>query len=499
MSNIALPVLFFLAAALARAQQPNILLVIADDVGLDPVPNYMPGPVKATMPNLEALMAEGLTFDNVWADPLCSPTRSTIITGRYGYYTGVLNAGTASLLPSTETTLHRYLTDIGSGYASCIIGKWHLGGQPPDPAYPGIMGVPHYAGLLSGAATSYTNWNLTINGTTTPTTEYITTSFTDMAIDWIDQQSTPWFCWLAYTAPHTPLHLPPTNMHSQGALPADQASINADPLPYYLAMLESVDFELGRVLDSLTPEQRANTIVIFIGDNGTDTEVIQLPYTPFHCKGTLYEGGVRVPLVFAGPGISRMSEREPALVNSSDLFATIVELTGNTLPSYFDSRSLVPLLTQPDLAVRECLYAEVLGNGDGHAIRDTRYKLITPNSGTPRFYDLLLDPWEATDLFGGTLTSEQSNALDALIGNCSITTTVSEDDDIDDHCTYDVTSGMITIQLSTAGRYTVLDAAGRMALVGSLGQGQHMLDTAPLPAGMYLFQCGALRMRFVAQ
>ena len=79
-----------LMANLCNAQQPNILLVIADDMGLDPVPGYLPGPTKAAMPNLEALMANGLTFDNAWADPLCSPTRATILTGRYGLYTGCL-------------------------------------------------------------------------------------------------------------------------------------------------------------------------------------------------------------------------------------------------------------------------------------------------------------------------------------------------------------------------------------------------------------------------
>ena len=160
----------------STAQQSNILLVIADDVGLDPVPGYLPGPQKATMPNLGALMAQGLSFDNVWASPLCSPTRSTIITGRYGYQTGVLNPGELSLLPADEITLHRYLTDNGSGYASCIIGKWHLGGSAPDPAYPNAMGVPHYAGLLSGAVNNYYTWPLTVNGSTSPSTAYITTA-----------------------------------------------------------------------------------------------------------------------------------------------------------------------------------------------------------------------------------------------------------------------------------------------------------------------------------
>ena len=409
----------------STAQQPNILLVIADDVGLDPVPGYLPGPQKATMPNLSALMAQGLSFDNVWASPLCSPTRSTIITGRYGYQTGVLNPGELSLLPADEITLHRYLTDSGSGYASCIIGKWHLGGSAPDPAYPNVMGVPHYAGLLSGAVNNYYTWPLTVNGSTSPSTAYITTTITDMAIDWIDQQTTPWFCWVAYNAPHTPYHLPPLDLHSQGALPADQASINANPLPYYLAMLESVDHELGRLLAALTPAELANTVVLFIGDNGTEVDVIQAPYLQNHGKGTLYEGGVRVPFVMAGPGVTRAGEREDALVSSVDLFATIVELTGASLPAYEQSRSLVPMLSQSGQSVRSCLYTDVSITGSsGSAIRDARWKLINFDSGQQRFYDLLNDPWEEVNLLLGGLTAAEQIAFDALNNACDLSTSV---------------------------------------------------------------------------
>ncbi|MBL7982812.1 MAG: sulfatase-like hydrolase/transferase [Flavobacteriales bacterium] len=407
------------AAVPCVAQQPNILLVIADDLGLDPVPGYLPGPEKAAMPNLQALMAQGLTFDNVWVDPLCSPTRSTIITGRYGSRTGVLNPGDLSLLPTTEVTLHRYLTDLGSGYASCIIGKWHLGGTPPDPTYPNTMGVPHFAGLLSGAVADYSNWQLTVDGAVSQSTDYITTALTDRAIAWIDQQTSPWFCWLAYTAPHTPLHLPPAALHQQGALPDDAESIAADPLPYFLAMVESVDHELGRVLASLTPEERANTVVIFIGDNGTSGNVIQQPYIPQHAKGSLYEGGVHVPLVVAGPVVTRAGQREPALVNSTDLFCTIVELSGNALPSYEDSRSLVPLLAQPGLSVRSCLMAYVSqGTVSGHAIRDERWKLIIPDTGAERFFDLQTDPWESTELLATGLNTAQQQAYEQLQNAC---------------------------------------------------------------------------------
>ncbi len=93
-----------------------------------------------------------------------------------------------------------------------------------------------YAGLLSGSVQSYWNWNFTANSSTATATEYTTTKFTDLAIDWIGNQSQPWFLWLAYTAPHPPFHLPPNDLHTQSDLPDDQSSINANPLPYYMAM-----------------------------------------------------------------------------------------------------------------------------------------------------------------------------------------------------------------------------------------------------------------------
>jgi len=491
-------ILICLQSAICFAQQPNVLLVIADDLGLDPVPNYLPGPEKANMPNLEALMASGLTFDNVWADPLCSPTRATILTGRYGLRTGVLNANTESLLPSTETTLHRYLDDNTSGYSSSIIGKWHLGGPP---GYPNFLGIPYYAGLRAGAVADYNVWTLTLNGTDTPRTDYITTAITDLGIQWIGQQTEPWFCWLAYTAPHVPFHLPPLEMHNQGALPTDQASIDADPLPYFIAMVESLDYEMGRLLATLSPAVRANTVVIFIGDNGTDRNVIQSPYGMLQGKGTLFEGGVRVPLVISGPGVSRVGQRETALVNSSDLFTTIVELTGHALPNYYDSHSLVPMLSQVDLSVRDCLYAEVSDNTDGSTYRNGRYKRIQHANGNEFFYDLLLDPFENNNLLSGTLTTEQEMEFNALVASCDLQVGI-RDVPLNSFAIHpDPVSTILTVTHSFKGRvaFTIRSTSGALVATGTIKSDKHDIDVGFLPAGCYLFGIGDQRKRFVKQ
>lgn len=136
---------------------------------------------------------------------------------------------------------------------------------------------------------SYWNWTLTENGTQTKQDTYITSKFTDLAIDWTQKQNNPWFLWLAYTAPHTPFHLPPNELHSQNNLENTEEAIEKNPLPYYQAMLESLDTEIGRLLDSMSQEERENTLIIFMGDNGTPNQVIQAPYEKRKAKGSLYQ------------------------------------------------------------------------------------------------------------------------------------------------------------------------------------------------------------------
>ena len=114
-------------------------------------------------------------------------------------------------------------------------------------------------------------------GNTSTNSEYVTTKLTDLAIDWIGDQEQPWLCWLAYNAPHTPFHLPPQALHSQGVLPEDEASIDANPLPYYLAMIESLDTEMGRLVSTLSSTTLANTLIVFLGDNGSPREVFRRP------------------------------------------------------------------------------------------------------------------------------------------------------------------------------------------------------------------------------
>ena len=402
--------------------KPNILLIIADDMGIDATPGYKIGSTKPNMPNLVNLQKNGITFDNAWAYPQCAPTRASILTGKYGFRTGVLNAVDHSTIPRNEKTIQAYLDEkLGKVYAHSIIGKWHLSNNEPN--RPKEMGIDYYTGLLGGAASNYNNWKFTENGQTNENKEYITTKFTDLAIDWIKRQNSPWFCWLAYTSPHTPFHLPPYKMHSQGRLPSDQASISANPLPYYMAMMESLDYEIGRIMKSIPSDELSNTIIIFIGDNGTQGNVIQTPYQSNRSKGTVHQGGIHVPLIVSGVNVTRKGERDQNLISSTDLFATIAQIAGIPTSVYQDSYSFFNLLSHKITAGRKYNYSEVLNQDtpvkSGYTIRNKKYKLMVLDNNSLRFYDLENDPFESKNLLNNTLSSEEKTAYDELTAKAS--------------------------------------------------------------------------------
>lgn len=396
-----------------NSSKPNILLIIADDMGLDATPGFEVGTVKPNMPNLQNMINSGVRFTNLWSNPTCTPTRSSILTGKYGFRTNVLNVG--DVLSTSETSLQQFLSANSPEYSNAVIGKWHLSSSA---SHPTAMGIDYYAGLLSGGVQSYWNWNLTENQQTANSTEYTTTKFTDLAIDWVSNQTDPWFLWVAYNAPHTPFHLPPNDLHTQGNLPSDQASIDANPLPYYLAMLEAMDSEMGRLLNSMSTEERENTIVIFIGDNGTPNEVVQ-QYVSQRAKGSVYQGGVNVPMIVSGKNVSRVNAIEDALINTTDLFATIADISGTGTTEINDSKSFKELLTTTNAETREYAYTEISrDNGSDYTIRNATHKYILFSDGDEALYNLSVNPFENPNLLSANqlpLSTSDSAIKDELI------------------------------------------------------------------------------------
>jgi arylsulfatase A-like enzyme len=387
---------------------PNILFIVADDVGRDGTPGYPEGAVKPTVPNFSNLMDNGLRFTNFWSNPTCSPTRASAITGKYGFRTDVLFA--QDELSEDETILHQYIADgTGGQYSTGLIGKWHLSGN--DLFYdPETRGMDHYEGLIIGAST-YKIWPYTQDGATAIKNTYITEDLTDMAIDWIGEQDKPWFLWMAYTAAHTPFHAPPANMHSQGDLDTTAIAILSNPQPYYMAMIEAMDFQIGRLLNSIPPKERENTVIIFIGDNGTSPLVVQAPYSSDKAKGSLYEGGINVPLIISGPNV-RAGETEDAMLHATDIFATIARLSGIDITQIHDSYDFSDLLYADHTGPRRYNYADNRTDGVNlqRCIRNSQFKLIVFEDGRQELYDLINDPYESDDLILGSLSEAASQA-----------------------------------------------------------------------------------------
>jgi arylsulfatase A-like enzyme len=311
-------------AAARSSRTPNILLVIADDLGIDAHPCYPVGREKPNMPTIAKLCQQGVVFDNAWVYPVCTPTRASILTGKYGFRTKVGHV--YDLLSTQETSIQQVLRRAPMPYKNAVIGKWHVAGANPDPHHPQQLGVEFYSGFMSGGVKDYANWEGVEQGRQFKSMTYTTTAFTDKAIQWVNQQQQPWFLWLAYNAPHTPFHLPPAGLQSNSQLSGSQQEIQRNPRPYYFAAIEAMDREIGRLLASMSEETRQNTVVIFIGDNGSPRRVIQSPFSPDGSKGSVNEGGVKVPLIVAGAGVTRSGVRERALVTGTDLFATIAAI-----------------------------------------------------------------------------------------------------------------------------------------------------------------------------
>jgi arylsulfatase A-like enzyme len=410
---------------------PNILLIIADDTGADTssLYNLAGSSGVASMPAIEGLARQGLVFDRAWASPMCSPTRAAIATGLYGNRTGVTVAG--QRLPTTTTTIFDYIArDSPTYYAMGVFGKWHLAGTPGTLQHVRDSGVPVFKGFLDAQVNDYFNWNaVDVNAPPSSVTAYASTAITDFAIDFIRrhrryrQQDPPWFTWVAYNAAHSPYQVPPASLHTTnvgGRAPGTRAAT----LPVYQSMIQAMDREIGRLLSEVDLK---DTVVIYMGDNGTPIEVKDPGSRLRGAKQSVYEGGIRVPLLAAGRGVR--AGVESGLVVATDLFATLASLAGIPVSQVNDSYSLVPVLQQSGASSgRRYSFGEHCGaDGRRYAIRDSRYKLLYDSStGGWALYDLDADPLETTNRYAeaafaavrATLTAEMDRVKAGATAGC---------------------------------------------------------------------------------
>ena len=420
----------------------NILLMIVDDWGTDrsPLDNSEPGAELPNMPNFSSLAASGLRFTRAYAQPVCSPTRATILTGRQPFQHKVSFPTEAGQFSGgsgiDEITLPEIFSSEGAPHQMLSVGKWHLGGNASGYADRG--GWPEFYGITGGGVPSYYTWTKNSNGVSANNTTYTTTDQVNHATEFILENSstgTPWFTWVAFNGVHSPFEEPPAELAPPSGYSAQFPGESATEYNYR-KMSEALDTEIGRLLEAVDPAQ---THIIIIGDNGTPGQVVQAPFSNGRAKGSIYNGGTNVPMVVAGPAVTvTPGSTTDELVHCIDLFSTILELadideatvTGLSAMNV-QSTSIVDILNGSDAEDR-VMIAEVGGDvGSTHAraiITDDYpdYKLIifgdpdeTSDIPVFEFYNIAND-WNEQSPLGVDITQPyeiNTALLDGMGGN----------------------------------------------------------------------------------
>ena len=436
-----------LVASSAKAERPNIVFFLVDDLGYMDIHAYNPDTFYET-PNCDRIAAAGCRFTNGYAaNPVCSPTRYSIMTGRYpsrpdatnffaGRRAGAFNpAPLHDRMDLEEVTLAESLK--AAGYATCFAGKWHLG--PSEEFWPENQGFDiniggHRGGMPRSFFSPYRNPRLEDG----PKGEHLPSRLAADSIKFIDtHKDKPFLLYLSFYSVHTPLQGVPGLVATYKTKAAELPSVDSDPefgpeeqvwtrgkgkVPprkvrirqrhaTYAAMMHSMDEAVGRVLDTLDKHKLTeNTIVVFMSDNGglSTSEGSPTSNLPLRGgKGWLYEGGIREPYIICAPGVTKPGSTCDHPVISTDFYPTLLDLAGIAPKpkQHLDGRSLVPLLKEPSSSLdRPSLFWHYphysnQGGFPGGAIRTGDFKLVERfEDGRVQLYNLAHDLGEKTDL-----------------------------------------------------------------------------------------------------
>ena len=398
------------------ASRPNVLFILADDLGYGDLSCY--GRPDYQTPVLDRLARNGVRFtSNYAAAPVCTPTRCAYITGRYPQRlpVGLAEPLTASSppdlgLPPDHPTIASLLKE--NGYDTALVGKWHLGWKPEFG--PNRHGFDEFFGVLSGAVDYFTHRaadaadrrDLWQDLTPIERVGYLTDLLTEKAVEIIRRPRTkPFFLSLHYTAPHSPWEGPEDEAighttHGPGPM------VLGGSLKIYGEMMKRMDTGVGRVLDALERARVArNTLVIFTSDNGGERYSYNWPFS--FQKMYLYEGGTRVPAIARWPGVIPAGRVTDQASITMDWTATILGVTGTSAHPAFplDGEDLLSVCTGQRAPYDRALFWRIRGFD---AARVGQWKYLRNSSGE-HLFDLSTDPGEKTDL-----RAEKSEQFEAL-------------------------------------------------------------------------------------
>ncbi len=410
-------------------ERPNILFLLADDLGWGDV-GFHASAIRT--PTLDRLAATGLELDQHYVCPVCTPTRTALLSGRFPsrFGTHATSPSNAPVFPDGYATLPRVLRD--AGYATGLFGKWHLGSRVEfgpnhhgfDTAYGSLAGgVDPYNHRYKTGPYSVT-WHR--NGTLVEEPGHVTDLITAEAIRWIEGQTRPWFCYVPFTAVHFPVKAPQAWLDRYAGTTFDDDPDRDLSYRTYAAYASHMDFAIGQLLETL--ERRCisdQTLVVFTSDNGSpeNTPASSTRKYPGHQpasprtgsnlpwrgkKGELYEGAIRTPTLARWPG-RLPAGRLSRLVHVADWMPTFCRLAGARTPAdaRWDGVDIWPLLdpacadTRPELAERPLYWNR---RDQEFAVRQGRWKLIVrERADLPplELFDLEADPGEAVDVAPG--------------------------------------------------------------------------------------------------
>ena len=403
-----------LGAPSRAAEKPNILIILVDDLGYGDLSSY--GADDLRTPHIDALIERGMRFENFYANcPVCSPTRAALLTGRYPDMVGVPGvirthpenswgylAPQAVLLPAVLKK---------AGYRTAIVGKWHLGLRSPN--IPNDRGFDHFHGFLGDMMDDYYNHRrhginyMRLNQREIDPEGHATDLFTRWAVEFLRQQSKeqPFFLYLAYNAPHTPIQ-PPDDWLAKVRRREPQISEKRARL---VALIEHMDDGIGRVLAALRETGlHENTIVAFTSDNGGQLSAGANNGPLRDGKQSVYEGGLKVPACVVWPGHIEPRSQTDLPAMTMDLFPTVLEAAGIEIDHRIDGRSFLPTLlgqSQPELRdywfFRRREGGTRYGGKTIEAVRRGDWKLLQNSPFAPmELYNLKDDPREQNNLIG---------------------------------------------------------------------------------------------------
>ncbi len=400
------------AGAQGSQDKPNILVILVDDLGYGDLSCY--GATDVQSPHIDKLVAGGMRFDNFYANcPVCSPTRAALLSGRYPDLVGVPGVIRTHIknswgrLSPDAVLLPAMLKRVG--YHTALVGKWHLGLHSPD--RPNERGFDHFHGFLGDMMDDYyTHRRHGINYMRRNDREidpqgHATDLFSQWAVEYLQERAgakQPFFLYLAYNAPHTPIQ-PPDEWFERVK---QQRPGISDRRAKLVGLIEHMDAGIGKVLDALKSLRLdEKTLVLFASDNGGQLNV-GADNGPLRAgKQDMYEGGIRVPMCAAWPGRIKPGSRSNRVAMTMDIFPTACEAAGAEIAHEIDGVSFLPTLlgeSQPDEGRFLFWVRREGGHYGGRAYYAARYgpfKLVQNSPFEPlELYNLAADPKEQTPL-----------------------------------------------------------------------------------------------------